>query len=584
MDLNALEAGVNEGRFALTDLVQAGNVPLWQPLAKILDHGEGDMRGVIAPGWKCILKLAGIRARHNIVEQSLGTGTVCLAFAILFAVLSKYPFVFWAPWLAATGAAGVVLIRRRREIQGTLLLMAVVGLPFAYAILGSKYGSHGAAMAAEPQGQLPVAAQSSVPLPSSDAAIPAELAPPGAVAVETLAPASGPAIGQTAEATLAMAKDPDPSWRLPEFPPLPPVSTAASASAANGESGDLVQQHIDAFVIVKGQEGSGSGFVCRAGDRTFLFTNIHVAADLKQPVFTRLDNVPIIPGTAEAAAGPDIVRYALAQPPAHPLEMMTDVDGNVRIGDEVVVLGNSGGGGVVTNLKGDVRGLGPDRIEVSAEFIPGNSGSPIIHVKSGKVIGIATYLTRRYEEFAAKPQDKNPPSSSSGSSSPAPVKPAMVVRRFGYRIDNVARWEPVNWAAFRAEGTQVQDVSRLTGDIVNFLNALRNGKAPQYATDTLRRPASDWILRIGDKHLSESDRMSATQRFLGSLRAMARGDTYGMEGRLHYTYFRNEMKDEQQARDQRYEIFDKESASLAMQSGVHSARGAKRTFSPPVVN
>src|SRR6185312_7757504 len=77
------------------------------------------------------------------------------------------------------------------------------------------------------------------------------------------------------------------------------------------------------------------------------------------------------------------------------IEASEAVDKDVSIGDAVVVLGNSQGRNVVTEIEGKVTGVGPELIEVDAKFVPGNSGSPIIHVKSGKVIGVATFVTVR---------------------------------------------------------------------------------------------------------------------------------------------------------------------------------------------
>jgi hypothetical protein len=361
--------------------------------------------------------------------------------------------------------------------------------------------------------------------------------------------------------SVAMNPSQVPPWERPpkdwEKTPRPPG--AEGDAPADEIQPDFVQGHTDAFVIVKGAEGSGSGFMCRAGDKTYLYSNVHVVAGIDKLVFTRLGNVTVTPGAAEAAGGPDIVRYAMPSGVGHPLELMTDVDNNVRIGDAVVVQGNSGGGGVVTSLKGEVRGIGPDRIEVTAEFIPGNSGSPIIHVKSGKVIGIATYLTRRFDEFAPKSESTPPPSGSSNR----PKEGAVVVRRFGYRIDTVQRWEPVNWPVFRAEARQMAQVTQLTEDIVGFLNSMRARSAPQYNTDTLRRPAISWLDRVRSKQVSENDRLNATQRFLGQLRAMVRTDVQAAEMTLRYTYFRNELKEQQQVREALYQAFNAESASLS---------------------
>jgi hypothetical protein len=292
------------------------------------------------------------------------------------------------------------------------------------------------------------------------------------------------------------------------------------------------------------------------GDRTWLFSNIHVVSEIQQPVFTRLDGVVVPPEVGAVAAGPDIARLALSQPPPHPLEATTDFDHDVHIGDAVVVLGNSGGGGVVTSLTGKVVGIGPDRLEVSAEFIPGNSGSPIVHVRTGKVIGIATYLTRRYEEFVSNGQ--------SGKDG------AVVVRRYGYRIDKVPAWEPIIWPELYQEANQIEEIGKLTEDIFNFLDALRNKREPSFATDTLRRPATEWLTNIRGHRSSESDRLSETQRFLNALRFMVRGDVGNATGRLRYTYFRNRLGEEQKVRDRLYKEFDSDLASISAPLSRHS--------------
>lgn len=96
------------------------------------------------------------------------------------------------------------------------------------------------------------------------------------------------------------------------------------------------------------------------------------------------------------------------------------------IGDEVGVDGNSQGASVVTELKGKIVGLGPGLVEVDAPLVPGNSGSPILYVKSGKVIGITSYVKRREHDEISK---------DSG---------VAEVRRFGYRLDAIKTWQDLN--------------------------------------------------------------------------------------------------------------------------------------------
>ncbi len=128
----------------------------------------------------------------------------------------------------------------------------------------------------------------------------------------------------------------------------------------------------------------------------------------------------------------------MALPPVETaFQIMTGVDENAAIGDEVVVLGNAEGAGVINTINGKIVGIGPNLVEVDAPFQPGNSGSPIVHLKTGKVVGVATYLTIRKFDSATK----------------EPVK-VPIVRRFGYRLDSVKIWQPVSWQSFYAQAAE----------------------------------------------------------------------------------------------------------------------------------
>jgi hypothetical protein len=340
---------------------------------------------------------------------------------------------------------------------------------------------------------------------------------------------------------------------IADVAPLPaPVASPEPPEAKPEKGGAFVNSHSRALVVVKDDHGAGSGFISSMGGRVYLFTNIHVAAGLKQPEFTLLDGTRLSPVTAEAAVGHDIMRFTLKDPPVQFIESATNIENSIRIGAGVFVLGNSGGGGVVTNLPGVLHGIGPDRIEVTSEFIPGNSGSPIIHAATGRVIGIATYLTKRYDEIAS-------------SAGEGPGKPT--VRRFGYRLDSVRTWEPVNWAVFHAEAEQLRKISELTEDIFNFFEALQKHQSPDFATATLRQPAEEWLRTIkkqsSKQRTAEADRLGATQSFLGSLRMMTQADVLVAERNLHYSYFRDELRHERDVRDRLAKGFNDQAQELA---------------------
>ena len=142
----------------------------------------------------------------------------------------------------------------------------------------------------------------------------------------------------------------------------------------------------DKLVVIVCGEKAGSGFIVRDGGRPYLFTNAHVV-QRGAVIAHRLDGTRLMLGPRDEAVGRDMVRFALDESmPAFDLAA-----GVPDIGDPVVVLGNSDGRGVVTEIRGKVIGVGPREIEVDAAFVIGNSGSPVLD-RHGRVIGIATYL------------------------------------------------------------------------------------------------------------------------------------------------------------------------------------------------
>jgi S1-C subfamily serine protease len=219
-----------------------------------------------------------------------------------------------------------------------------------------------------------------------------------------------------------------------------PTFAAEIQSAGTGsESGNvqtdkekaaaLVREVRNGLVVVEGKSSNASGFIAEFKGRKFLVTNAHVLAGTKDAHLKLLDNQPLKLGAAMLAVGHDLLMVTVLEGGTG-IPTAEFVATEAKTGDAVVVPGNPGGTGVVNPLLGDIAGIGPERVEVSAPFEPGSSGSPIIHLNAGKVIGVATYLRIR-----------SPSSSEWGISSLGEV------RRFGFRLDSVKKWEAVDFAA-----------------------------------------------------------------------------------------------------------------------------------------
>ena len=229
------------------------------------------------------------------------------------------------------------------------------------------------------------------------------------------------------------------------------IATAHGASVAETNApvsldetvGQYLQDYRSDIVLVTGTNSAGTGFIFTKGGRQFLASNIHVIAAARPPTFTRIDRTPIQfkPNARFLAVGHDVFMMELA-PGSNGIPVIEAFESTVKVHDPIVVFGNSGGGDVATAITGKVIGIGPDRVEIDAEVEHGNSGSPIIHVPSGRVIGVATYVTSE-ETISGKRKD----------------------RRFGYRLDTIKKWEALDWPKFYADAEKLEAATDFTTEL-----------------------------------------------------------------------------------------------------------------------
>ena len=336
---------------------------------------------------------------------------------------------------------------------------------------------------------------------------------------------------------------PDLAAAHPPSVPVPaPVSKPPAESPGDlATLGNLVRSNHGSLVFVSGANGAGSGFIAGIGGANYLITNAHVAAAVKGAAFKSLDGSQIQAGAPSVAVDHDIFRMALP-PGGKPFELMEHVDANAAIGDDIVVLGNAEGAGVINTIKGRIVGIGPNLIEVDATFVPGNSGSPIVHLKTGKVIGVATYaLIRKYEATTKEPV-KEP-----------------VIRRFGYRIDSVTSWQPVNSSAFAGQAAAMESIEKLTVDLGKLLSDIAsNHKITPglHNNPAIKLPIDLWAADRGRK-LSPSDKAMSEENFVSRLKSACQTDLTTVRPQLTYDYFQRKLADEQRYRDDISSVLDK---------------------------
>ena len=152
----------------------------------------------------------------------------------------------------------------------------------------------------------------------------------------------------------------------------------------------LTEDQASAVVLIKGDTAEGTGFLVKMPGGPVVVTNIHVISNNPNLKITTNTGALISIISYKGATDRDLAMIAIKDGGFKYLDLATDVSGTVQPGDEVITPGNSEGGEVMLNTDGKVLGIGPDRVEFDNPIYHGNSGGPVFHVKTGKVIGIVT--------------------------------------------------------------------------------------------------------------------------------------------------------------------------------------------------
>ena len=212
----------------------------------------------------------------------------------------------------------------------------------------------------------------------------------------------------------------------------------AAAEATLAEQAKVTETEVEpemeipmgALVVISSNQSGGSGFIGEMRNKTFLITNIHVLGLAGDASIQTLDGTNLeLPAYAYLSAERDVAIVPLQwEGEVLPVSDSLGED-NLKMGTRITVMGNSDGARVATRLKGTIEGIGPDELQVSAKFVPGNSGSPVVHDTSGKVVAIASYM----RDLSAKTKWTEDTELAD-------------IRRFGYRLDGEVKWERVQLA------------------------------------------------------------------------------------------------------------------------------------------
>jgi Trypsin-like peptidase domain len=235
---------------------------------------------------------------------------------------------------------------------------------------------------------------------------------------------------------------------------LPAVLSVASFFGF-GEGQKLSKTAESSVAVIRTPNGGGSGFLVSLDGKKYIVTNQHVlmgvaASDVH---ITFLDGTQAHPTNPQIVGNLDLAR----------LEFTTDrpalvcAQGNPEIGSRVAAVGNSLDAGVITIGAGKVEGVGANEVEVDCDFVPGNSGGPIVNA-SEQVVGVATYIKLGTVNAAT-----------AGTR-------YMKNRRFGVRLRDGMPWIAVpQWPVYAATGKAIQDSQLLAEEVMFAAQAIASG-------------------------------------------------------------------------------------------------------------
>ncbi len=304
-------------------------------------------------------------------------------------------------------------------------------------------------------------------------------------------------------------------------PDVAPAPTPAPATVPD----KLTDQQAMAIVLIKGDAGEGTGFLVKMSDGPAVITNLHVLAANPNVHITTSTGGEIKPLGLKGASDRDLALLPIADNHYSYLDLASNLD-TVSIGDPVLTPGDSEGGEVMLDTKGDVLGVGPDRVEISNPVYHGNSGGPVFHLGSGKVIAVVTE--------AKLVRMLNAVDKASFSSSKSAISGSM--RYFGLRPDTVPKWEPYDWGQFLTQTTFLRNFHLQSRYLDSYLNGARDEQAHLTSPgDEDGPPDSRFFLRNDNvRQVSEtlhqmssadkSERMDAQRQALMTLDGFADAD------------------------------------------------------------
>jgi hypothetical protein len=142
-----------------------------------------------------------------------------------------------------------------------------------------------------------------------------------------------------------------------------------------------------------------------------------------------------------------------------PFEFMDDVLIGTKSGDEVICLGFSPDDGFITTTKGKIQACGQSSVQTDAPTVVGNSGGPIIHKETSKVIGLVTQAI--VDDAKVAPLTNAEVISSDSQAGETTCS--------GHRVDAVKKWKNMTFSELKKSSLLIANARGDLDIIYNFL-------------------------------------------------------------------------------------------------------------------
>jgi hypothetical protein len=323
------------------------------------------------------------------------------------------------------------------------------------------------------------------------------------------------------------------------------ASDTASTSSSNSvptpkmeaKSGahKLTNEQRSAVVIIEGNKSVGTGFICKMPDGLAVITNQHVLSGNDKVRILTLNKQEIPTEGLSGAIGHDLAMYRLKEGvPYSFLEFEPNVDTTVKNGDEIIAIGNSQGGGVLLETPGMVQGIGPNRLEVTNPIFSGNSGGPIMHAKTGKVIGVITFaLEVDKSDFISKNSLENSSSAIKAD-----------IRYFGLRLDSAPKWESIDWERYVNEARFLADFETSSRQLASLF---QKGGIVYKENSKLREITDTYVAGMTRPKMNQSHYLAVGEEFVTALEFYAQRDFETIGNSQSFQYDFHKTKATQQA-------------------------------------